>query len=274
MIRTGCMGWSYDDWVGPFYPQRSSQRDFLSLYSLVFDTVEVDSSFYRMPSHEMVDQWKSRTPDDFLFTLKLPGIFTHDRRLLVQQSAVEEFENIAKAFGSKLACVLIMLPPWSRFELLFDQLRDMLDLLGTRIRYAVEFRHQSWFRQEVFKFLSDRNICFVWSINKYTESPAELTSDLIYLRFIGDRKITRFDRIQIDRTETIREWQYRLHSSIEENKIRDAYVFSNNHFAGFAPETINTFRRFAGMGEKDWRRIMAERKAGSQGKGRQTGLDW
>ncbi len=274
MIRTGCMGWSYDDWVGPFYPQGSPQKDFLPLYSLVFDTVEIDSSFYRMPSYEMVAQWKSRTPDDFRFTLKLPRDFTHEGRLLTHPFAVEEFENIAMTLGSKLACVLIMLPPSGRYEHMFDQLEELLGLLGSQIRYAVEFRHQSWFRQEVYRLLSDRNICFVWSSNQYAESPPELTTDLVYLRFIGDRKITRFDRVQRDRTDIMKEWLHRLNSRIEEEKVRDAYVFSNNHFAGFAPETINTFRRIAGMEERDWRRIMAARQGGQQAEWRQTGLDW
>lgn len=272
-IRTGCMGWSYDDWVGPFYPPGTGQRDFLCLYSLVFDTVEVDSSFYSMPSQPMIEQWKHRTPEDFRFTLKLPKDFTHEGRLLTNQFAMEEFERLALILEPKLACVLVMLPPSSRYEQMFEQLKNLLDTMSNRIRYAVEFRHRSWFRPEVYDLLAERGMSFVWSSNQYVETPPQLTTDFIYLRFIGDRKITKFDRIRRDRTDLMNGWLNRLKIVLEKPNIGHAFVFSNNHFAGFAPETINSFRRLAGLGERDWRRIMSEHNADKQGAPRQTSLD-
>lgn len=266
------MGWSYNDWIGPFYPRGTQQRDFLSLYSLVFDTVEVDSSFYSMPSYKMIEQWRRRTPENFKFTLKLPRNFTHEGRLLVHPFAVDEFENIALGLGEKLASVLVMLPPSSRFEHMFDQLVRLLDLLSGKIRYAVEFRHRSWFRSEVYEMLSKRNISLAWSSNQYTDTPPELTSDFIYLRFIGDRKLTKFDRVQRDRTVAMGEWLNRVNAAVEEAD-RVAYVFSNNHFAGFAPETINTFRLLAGMEERNWRHIISKHLASGEGGWRQTTVD-
>ena len=272
-IRTGCMGWSYDDWVGPFYPPGTGQRDFLRLYSLVFDAVEVDSSFYSMPPQTMIEQWKQRTPENFRFTLKLPKDFTYEGRLLANQFAVKEFERLAMHLEPKLASVLVMLPPSCRYEHMFDQLKNLLDMMSRRIRYAVEFRHMSWFRPEVYELLAERRMCFVWSSNQYVETPPQLTTDFIYLRFIGDRKITKFDRIRRDRTDTMNNWLKRLNTVAEKYKIGQAFVFSNNHFAGFAPATINSFRRLAGLGEREWRAIMSKHDAGRDGGPRQTSLD-
>ncbi len=267
------MGWSYDDWVGPFYPRGTAQRDFLRLYSDVFDAVEVDSSFYSMPSYQLVEQWRNRTPEDFMFTLKLPRDFTHEGRLMVHPYALEEFENIACGLYPKLACVLIMMPPSSRFEHMFDQFRGLISGISDRVRYAVEFRNRSWFRSEVFDFLTENKVSLVWSVNQYVNTPPELTTDLVYLRFIGDRKITRFDRVQRDRAGEMNDWLGRLRMKFDEGRVKEAYVFSNNHFAGFAPGTVNIFRRLAGLEERDWRELMIKGESRQKGNTRQTSLD-
>ena len=267
------MGWSYRDWVGPFYPAGTSQKDFLQLYSLVFDTVEVDSSFYRTPSSSAIEQWKSRTPDGFIFTLKFPREITYDGRLQARADAVLEFEERVRKLDSKLACVLILLPPYSKFEEMFDRVKVLLNLLSNDIRYAVEFRHSSWFRQEVYDLLWNRGMCFSWSVNQYVETPPVVTCDFTYLRLVGDRSITEFDRVQKDRTGIIKDWAGKMEATAAEKNIADAYVFSNNHFAGFAPETINVFRRLSGADEKEWRRLMLEGGRGRDGRWRQTSLD-
>lgn len=272
-LRTGCMGWSYKDWVGPFYPSGAKPKEFLQLYSMIFDTVEVDSSFYNMPPGKMLDSWRKNTPEDFRFTLKVPRKITHEGRLNVNETVVSEFEEGARKLGEKLACVLILLPPSSIYEQMFDRMKNMLELVSGDVRYAVEFRHKSWFRKEVYELLAEKNVCFTWSTNQFVETPPEITTDLVYLRFIGHRGITKFDRIQKDTTSVITDWIGKLDSVLAGNEIRQALVFSNNHFAGFAPGTINHFRKLSGLGEVEWARTLMEGRGGAEGKWKQTSLD-
>ncbi len=270
-VRTGCMGWSYADWVGPFYPKGTRPADYLRLYSQVFDTVEVDSSFYGMPGEDMIRQWKDRTQDDFLFTLKMPKEFTHECKLRVDGRKLAEFERRAMGLKSKLACVLLLLSPSARYEDMIEDLKHIAKILDERVRYAIEFRNISWFRHEVYDLLREKNISLTWSANMYVDTPPVMTSDSVYLRFIGDRRITSFDRVQRDRTGELKEWNDRLKTVIEQGRARRAFVFSNNHFAGFAPETIFTFRKLAGLEVKEWRRAMMGMRF-NEGS-RQTSLD-
>ena len=114
-IRTGCISWTYPDWVGNFYPIDSKSSEFLKLYSQVFDIVEVDSSFYRSPSAASVRQWKEKTPANFLFTVKMPKRITHELKLDGIEKELSYFEGSLKILGAKLAAVTVQLPPVFRF---------------------------------------------------------------------------------------------------------------------------------------------------------------
>lgn len=272
-LRTGCMGWSYKDWVGPFYPAGAKPNEFLQLYSKIFDTVEIDSSFYSMPAAKMLERWRKGTPEGFRFTLKVPRKITHEGKLKVDAGIVDEFEEGARKLGEKLSCALILLPPSSRYEQMFDRMQNMLELVSEDLRYAVEFRHGSWFREEVYELLREKKVSFAWSTNQFVETPPEITTDLVYMRFIGHRGITKFDRIQKDRTSELTNWSGKIDSALNGSDIRQALVFSNNHFAGFAPGTINHFRRLSGLDEKEWSRALLESRGHSNGKWKQTSLE-
>ena len=272
-IRTGCMGWSYIDWVGPFYPKGASGRDFLRLYSSVFDAVEVNSSFYRIPETDTALRWREVTPEGFIFTLKFPMEIVGAGKTGMHTAEVEQFENSALSLGRKLAAVLILLPPSETYSKMFDWIRDFTAGLGNGIRYAMEFRNSSWFREEVYDLLRRRDICFAWSSNQYLETPPEITGDILYVRLIGDRSLTKFDKIQIDRAAVMKNWVAEVTRAIGDNKVSEALVFSNNHFAGFAPQTINTFRKMAGMAERNWLDLMSRKGNIRAGHSHQTRLD-
>ena len=272
-IQTGCMGWSYKDWIGPFYPKGASGKDFLRLYSSVFGAVEVNSSFYRIPETDTALQWKEVTPDGFTFTLKFPREIIGAGKSGIHAVKVEQFENSALSLGRKLAAVLILLPPSATYSKMFDSIRDFTAALGDGIRYAMEFRNLSWFREEVYDLLRKREICFAWSSNQYLETPPEITGDILYVRLIGDRSLTKFDKIQIDRTAVMKKWATEVTLALSDNKVSGALVFSNNHFAGFAPQTINTFRKMAGMPERNSWELMSRKGNIRTGSSRQTRLD-
>lgn len=249
-LRIGCSGWGYKDWLGPFYPKATAQSDYLKFYSRVFDTVEIDSSFYRIPNAAMIANWSAGVPEGFSFTAKLPKRMTHDKHLVGVENDLAYFQKVMKGFGKHLGSVVAQMPPSFKYEKDVEGLKDFLGLIDKGIRYAIEFRHKSWFRNDIYKLLRDYNVSMAWSINQYLETPTELTADFLYLRFLGDREITQFTGIQKDQSEQMKKWV----GKIEEQKdsFSDGFVFFNNHFAGFGPASVNEFRRLAGLMEMQW----------------------
>ena len=249
-LRIGCSGWSYADWVGPFYPKNTEPQDYLSLYSQVFDCVEIDSTFYRAPYPTMVQQWYNNTPTGFTFTPKIPKRITHDQHLEDVTSYLSFFLRTLDPLNEKLGPFLIQLPPSFKLPKHEKALANFINELNPKYRYAVEFRHKSWFNPETEKLLESKNVCQAWSINQYLTTPAAVTSDIVYLRMVGSREITEFKGIQKDQTETMQTWKKSLKDI--EGSVKDRFIFFNNHFAGFGPASANEFRRLMGLVEVDW----------------------
>ncbi len=250
-IRIGCSGWSYPDWQGAFYPKGLAAKDYLGHYSKVFNCVEIDSSFYRIPSPFMINQWRSATPDGFLFSPKLPKKITHENKLKDSQSSLIYFYSTLSKLGKKLGPIAIQLPPSIKFDAHFPLMKDFLSQLSPEFRHAIEFRHKSWFNPETYALLRKNKIAMVWSLNQYLETPPEATSDFFYLRMVGDRELTEFKEIQKDRSDDMKRWGSVVQESA--GKFDDGYIFFNNHFAGFSPESANEFRRLLGLIELDWK---------------------
>ena len=248
-IRAGCVGWSYEDWVGPFYPPGSQPKDYLPFYSTVFDTVEIDSTFYSSPNDWLVHRWREVSPNDFQFTVKIPETITHEKRLRAYDAELTAFISLLRGLQPKLRCLLAQMPPSFNykddFDALSEFLRDDKELRGDT-KLAMELRNTSFFRDETFDLFWENNVCFVWSVNQYTRDfPPRVTSDFLYVRFIGDRQLTKFDRIQLNRTSILEESWRRISAVLD--SVEEVFVFSNNHFAGFAPGTIREFRNIAGI---------------------------
>jgi uncharacterized protein YecE (DUF72 family) len=250
-LRIGCSGWSYKDWQSIFYPKELAAKDYLKFYSGVFDCVEIDSSFYRVPNQFMVNQWKTNTPPGFLFSPKLPKKITHENKLENSESALVYFYSVLSKLGPKLGPVAIQLPPSVKLGSHIEVLKRFLSQLRPEFKHAVEFRHKSWFTPEVYGLLRENNVALAWSLNQYLETPPEVTADFFYLRLVGDRELTEFTGIQKDRSEELKRWA----STVEEKagKFESGYVFFNNHFAGFSPESANEFRRLLGLMELEWK---------------------
>lgn len=252
-LRIGCSGWSYADWVGPFYPRDTEPNEYLSLYSKVFDCVEIDSTFYRAPSPNMVQQWYSNTPSGFMFAPKLPKRVTHDLHLEDVSSYLTHFTTTLEQLNEKLGPFVIQLPPSFKLSKHEEALANFIAELNPRSRYAIEFRHKSWFNPATEKLLERNNICQVWSVNQYLSTPAAVTSDIIYLRLVGDRKITEFKETQRDQSELMQTWKKALENV--GSSVKERFVFFNNHFAGFGPASVNEFRRLMGLVELDWKEL-------------------
>jgi uncharacterized protein YecE (DUF72 family) len=258
-LYIGCSGWSYDAWLGHFYPANLEPREFLKYYGTVFDFVEIDSSFYRPPNLFMTKRWALVTPDDFRFTAKFPRSITHEKRLSQPEKELRYFFDVMRPLRSKILAHLLQLPPSLTAKEGLKKLEALIHMFDPDFRYAIEVRHRSWFNKSVYKLLSDNNICLAWSQLDTIQTPPELTSDFLYLRFIGDRSIDEkdFGRIQKNRLKELKRW------SNEVNRLKDdikfAIVAANNHYAGFGPATANSFRRMIGLKKVQWEEMKQKR---------------
>jgi uncharacterized protein YecE (DUF72 family) len=256
----GCSGWSYTAWLGPFYPSKLENTDWLRYYSQIFDYVEIDSSFYRMPNKFMVKNWVKKTSDNFRFTAKFPKIITHDKHLVDVNEEVCTFLNNMEPLQEKTLALLIQLPPSMEIMPGLEGLKELLPYLDGRFRYAVEVRHSSWFQDLAYNFFTDNNICMAWSQLAHLRTPPIVTTDFLYVRFIGDRSIDEkdFGKIQKDRILEMKRWANEVKKA-ETGKIRGrrnevnlAMIAANNHYAGFGPGTANLFRKMVGLSELSW----------------------
>jgi uncharacterized protein YecE (DUF72 family) len=248
----GCSGWSYTSWQGPFYPSNIENSSWLNYYSHVFDYVEIDSSFYRIPNIFTVKNWYRKTPKNFKFTAKFPRVITHDKRLKDVDKELEQFLKAIGPLSDKTLALLIQLPPLQIFEGL-ERLRELVLELDTRFRYAVEVRHSSWFQDLAYNLFANNDICMVWSELAEIRTPPIVTTDFLYLRFIGDRSIQEkdFGRIQIDRVLEMQKWANDI-QTVGDEGIKLAIVAANNHYAGFGPGTVNIFRKMLELPEAKW----------------------
>jgi uncharacterized protein YecE (DUF72 family) len=250
-LRIGCSGWGYDDWLGSFYPEDTPKSDYLKLYSSVLDIVEVDSSFYGNPGAAKTKAWYRSTPTGFTFTMKMPQQITHKKKLKDVAESLGWFYTSAKELKEKCGPLVAQLPPSVKYDSHWTLMQDFVHRLeATKYPHAIEFRHKSWFRDDVYELLRDRNVAMVWTENQYLRSPASVTADYVYLRLVGDREITSFKGIQRDKGAEMRAWYKELEEAAD--SVKGAMVFFNNHYAGFGPGSVNEFRRLAGLMEYEF----------------------
>jgi uncharacterized protein YecE (DUF72 family) len=245
-VRIGSSSWTSEAWWGRFYPNGLKDGDRLAYYARYYDTVEIDSTYYRDPGPGLFARWARVTPGSFLFAVKFPRDLI-DPKEPVDRAAIEGFIDHAQQLGAKLGPVLLQFPPWMKPGRATDFLAQVLDALPKGPRYAVELRAKEWFAGDVgadlLRSLEARHITFTWSYLTYVDVPPALTSDVVYLRFIGDHTTvpeSTHGRISVDRQKEMHLWADRLRAARE--RIAQAFVFFNNHFQGYAPGSIRLFR--------------------------------
>ena len=219
----------------------------------MFDYVEIDSSFYRIPNQFMVNRWAKATPETFRFTAKFPQVVTHKKRLGDVGSDIDYFYKAMAPLQKKLLCLLLQLPPSMTKK---EGLKKLQTLpLDKGFRFAVEARHESWFDDEVYSFMRENDICLAWSQLAELQTPPMVTTDFIYLRFIGDRSIDEkdFGVIQKDRIREMEYWAKQMVKAQRDKKLKIGVVAANNHYAGFGPGTANQLRRMIGLPEAEFK---------------------
>jgi uncharacterized protein YecE (DUF72 family) len=196
----------------------------------------------------MVKNWSKKTPAHFRFAAKLPKVITHYKRLKDVEKELELFFSSMAYIEDKVLALLIQLPPSMGIVEGMNGLRDIIPELDKRFRYAVEVRDSSWFQDLAYSFFANNNICMVWSQLAGIRTPPIVTTDFVYIRFIGDRTIQEkdFGKIQKDRISEMKKWTRFLKRARDEeqrDKLNLAIIAANNHYAGFGPGTVKLLQK-------------------------------
>jgi uncharacterized protein YecE (DUF72 family) len=230
-VRIGCSGWVYKDWRGEFYPEKLPQRLWLEHYASVFDTVEINNTFYRLPPEAAVKGWSEQTPNGFEFTIKGGRYTTHIKRLLSFDKYSTRFFKALTPLeeAGKLANVLWQLPP--NFKQDLDRLETALDVLDNRPgRHCFEFRNETWFRKDTYELLRAHDAALVTGDDpRFPFVTRKVTASWAYVRFHrGAHGIRgRYAPGEIDT------WRRRIAAWRRDKRV---YGYFNNDWEGFAPE--------------------------------------
>ena len=255
-LYLGTSSWSTDSWVGPFYPPGTPPAEFLPVYATHYNTVEIDSTYYRIPSRKMVQGWYGRTPPGFTFAAKFPGEITHQNVLIDCERETEEFLTVMELLGEKLGPLLLQFPYLNQqvvpnSEEFLSRLALYLEHLPRSHRYAVEIRNRKWLGQPLIDLLCKNEVALalvdqVWmpTITQLAEKLDVLTTDFTYIRWIGDRKgiekkTKNWDKIIVGRESETRIWIRYIREFLQQG--RAVYAYYNNHYAGFGPGSIELF---------------------------------
>ena len=228
--RIGTSGWQYKHWRGPFYPEKLPLRAWLPYYAEHFDTVEVNNSFYRLPTEETFAKWRDTTPPGFVFAVKASRYLTHFKRLIEPAEPIARLFSRIDVLGDKLGPVLFQLPP--RWSVDVERLRLFLAELPRGRRYAMEFRDPSWETPAVWRLLERHNVArCVYELAGYT-APLEDTADFVYLRLHGPSSSKYAGSYDARALERWARWLDR--SALPNGRKRDVYVYFDNDQAGYA----------------------------------------
>lgn len=186
-LRVGTSGWTYEHWRGGFYPTNLPQTRWLEYYQAIFDTVELNSTFYGTPNPETVEHWHDRTSPGFLFAVKSARYLTHKRKLREPGTSVKKQNEALRPLKDKLGPVLWQLPGTWHLDL--DRLTQLVALRPPERRWCFEFRHSSWFCAEVYELLRQTNCALVWADAPPYPFAAEVTADFLYARLHGPEQL-------------------------------------------------------------------------------------
>jgi uncharacterized protein YecE (DUF72 family) len=253
----GTIGFSYKDWVGGFYPPGASQREYLPYYTKFFNSVELDTTFHSAPRIDTVQSWHATTTPQFKFCLKTPRLITHEMGLKGVQGLMNEFLDSLYPLQDKIGPILIQLPPSFTQENMLI-VSEFLEALPASHRYAVEFRHPSWFNNRTAKLLSQSQVCWV-SID-FPHLPKNIipTTDFLYFRWIGVNNLYHYHSYErVDRSEQLIWWLKAIREF--ETNIPSVYGFFNNDYAGFAAGTCKRFMLLAGLMDEEQNPPLQER---------------
>lgn len=234
-IRVGTSGWHYKHWTGTFYPAGLSQKGQFEAYKEVFDTVELNNPFYRLPTRDTFKKWKEAVSKDFLYAVKVHRYITHMKKLHDTREPVKLFMSRATALGKKLGPLLFQLPPGWKLNL--DRFKEFLTTLPRSKRFVFEFRNPTWYNEAVYELLRKKGCAMCLYELAGHQSPIEITADFVYVRLHGPG-----DKYQGSYTdETLSTWAAKCRIWADDGL--DVFVYFDNDQAGYAAFNAMTLNK-------------------------------
>jgi uncharacterized protein YecE (DUF72 family) len=241
-IHIGCSGWNYQHWRGRFYPEGEPPNKWFEFYADVFDTVEINNTFYRLPETRTFKAWRRQAPDGFIYAVKASRFLTHQKKLKDARAPLKKLLDRAQYLEEHLGPILYQLP--ARWRLNTERLASFIDLLPEDLVHVFEFRNQSWMVEEVFQFLEERGVSFCAHDMFGLDVPRRAVGPVTYVRLHGTRK-----RYQGGyREPMLRKWWNWMEKQVRSGK--DLYVYFNNDADAHAVRDAQRLMRKAGLNRK------------------------
>jgi uncharacterized protein YecE (DUF72 family) len=237
-LSIGTSGWHYKHWCGSIYPKKCPPSQWFDRYTRLFDTVEVNNSFYRLPTEDAVRHWHDSAPPGFCFAVKASRFITHIKRLRHPENAIAMFFSRVELLGHKLGPILFQVPP--NWHVDAERLAEFLPALPRNHRHVFEFRNESWNTPPIFDLLRRHKIAFCIHDWRGSQSPVQLTTDFTYIRFHGTtgKYQGNYDE------QLLRTWAARIRSWAA--RLSHIYVYFNNDQHGYAVTDAQALRRLLG----------------------------
>jgi uncharacterized protein YecE (DUF72 family) len=260
-LYLGTSSWSSADWDGVFYPKGMAASDFLSYYATRYRSLEVDATFYRVPSAAMTKKWRRDLPGGFLLAAKAPQVMTHEKGLVGCEDDLKAFLEAMDNLGDRLGPLLFQFPYYKKDSEMtqgafMKRLEGFLPKLPKGYRFALEIRNKGWLKPPFLDLLRAHGVAFAlidhpWmpTASQYLAGTDPITADFAYVRWLGDRygieKVTKtWEKVIVDRAREMRAWIPVVREVLARN--RTVFGFFNNHYAGHAPGSIELFERIWG----------------------------
>jgi uncharacterized protein YecE (DUF72 family) len=232
----GTSGWHYDDWRGRFYPEKLPKSRWLDFYARNYPTVELNNTFYRLPSEKAIANWYDSSPPNFIFSLKVSRFITHIKKIADTGEALGNFMSRISALKEKLGPLLYQLPPGMHRN--DDVLTRFLGELHSGYRHVIEFRHESWLTEEVFDILRKHNTGLCVFDMPNLSCPLVATVDFAYIRFHGRDSL--YSSCYTD--DVLSEWASRITNLTPD--LESVYIYFNNDVAGYALDNAVTIGKY------------------------------
>jgi uncharacterized protein YecE (DUF72 family) len=245
-LHIGTMGWSYGFWVGKLYPEGTASKGFLLEYSRNFNTVEIDSTFYRIPSKETVITWKEQTPEGFLFSAKFPRIITHVKMLQKCEEEVDMFIERISQLQSKLGPLLLQFPSAFKPEHI-PLLRDFLPTLPKKHRFVVEVRNRKLLKEAFYSVLRENGVALALVDSPFVPAVEVMSTDFAYIRWEGDRRKVKglLGQVEFDRTGSITKWAERIKTFLDASK--EVFGYFSKYYSGYPSNDAKELLSFLGF---------------------------
>jgi uncharacterized protein YecE (DUF72 family) len=271
-LFVGTSSWSSPDWRGTFYPDDTEPGEMIRVYANKLSTVEIDSTWYRIPSRKMVDAWKSKTPEKFIFSAKVPKAISHDKYLEGCEAELNQFISVMSILGEKLGPLILQFPyvakgkdpnEYATGADFMRRLKNFVPLLPREFKWGIEIRNPKWIQAPLLDLLRSQELSLVF-IDYYTMDPLPklahredvFTAPFSYIRFLGNRQEIE-SAVKKAQEEGLRErpWESIIKDRTEQMKLwippikklldikMPIYVYFNNHYAGYAPGSVGLFEK-------------------------------